>query len=265
MSSDAELLFWQGVRDSTDPADLRAFLSRFPDGLFAELARNRLTRLGTTSPSTSVAPASPPSSAPLLIDHLAQALDHVGDRSAAPYSRSWPRADAQIYAVEREHKAIAVEPASGRTFRWSGMPDASTAEQLALEGCQQAYGAPCVLVASDSEVRALDPRAGPRSPMPRLAYAGSFRTDMVPLAPAGAPPGAVRTYAGLTAPKALGLRPNGARFATGTGPTPQAAEMAALAACNADGNIFPCFLYATNDRVLLPQRRTEALPPDARR
>ena len=43
--SGAELLFWQSVKDSPDPGDYEAYLRQYPNGRFAEIARNRLKRL----------------------------------------------------------------------------------------------------------------------------------------------------------------------------------------------------------------------------
>jgi adenylate cyclase len=40
-----ELAFWEGVSDTGDPALLKAYLEKFPDGEFAILARARLARL----------------------------------------------------------------------------------------------------------------------------------------------------------------------------------------------------------------------------
>ena len=41
----AEMVFWESVRGSTDPADFRAYLEQYPNGKFAALARNRLAAL----------------------------------------------------------------------------------------------------------------------------------------------------------------------------------------------------------------------------
>lgn len=41
----AEVVFWQSIADSTDPADFRAYLAQWPEGVFAPLAHNRLSRL----------------------------------------------------------------------------------------------------------------------------------------------------------------------------------------------------------------------------
>ena len=63
LRGDQELLFWESVKDSEDPADVQAYLDRYPDGTYAVLARNRLKRLkrlkvsagGDASPEPAVA------------------------------------------------------------------------------------------------------------------------------------------------------------------------------------------------------------------
>jgi hypothetical protein len=49
--SQGELLFWQSVKDSTDPADFTAYLQQFQSGLFRQLALNKLAVLGSNSGS----------------------------------------------------------------------------------------------------------------------------------------------------------------------------------------------------------------------
>ena len=44
-----ENVFWQSIADSEDPADFRAYLTRYPNGAFALLARNRVAALGAKS------------------------------------------------------------------------------------------------------------------------------------------------------------------------------------------------------------------------
>ena len=43
--TEAELLFWQSVKDSQDAADYEAYLKQYPAGRFADIARNRIKRL----------------------------------------------------------------------------------------------------------------------------------------------------------------------------------------------------------------------------
>src|SRR5688572_20008112 len=58
----AEMVFWESVRSSSDPADFRAYLEQYPNGKFAALARNRLSVL-TPKPAIP-APAPPAPRAP---------------------------------------------------------------------------------------------------------------------------------------------------------------------------------------------------------
>ena len=58
--SAVEMMFWESVRGSTDPADFRAYLEKYPNGSFAPLARNRLAALGQAQGSSQAsAPAAP--------------------------------------------------------------------------------------------------------------------------------------------------------------------------------------------------------------
>ena len=48
----AERVFWESVKDSTNPADLQAYLDRYPGGTYEVLARNRLQALqGAAAPA----------------------------------------------------------------------------------------------------------------------------------------------------------------------------------------------------------------------
>lgn len=45
VTQELELVYWKDVKDSSDAADLRGFLDRFPYGIYADLARRRLRTL----------------------------------------------------------------------------------------------------------------------------------------------------------------------------------------------------------------------------
>ena len=47
----AELVFWETIKASSDPADYRAYLSHFPNGVFADLAKAALARLKSAAPA----------------------------------------------------------------------------------------------------------------------------------------------------------------------------------------------------------------------
>ena len=54
-----ELAFWNTIQDSRNPSDFRAYLNRFPNGVFTELARNRLAAM-TPPPTTEKRTPDPP-------------------------------------------------------------------------------------------------------------------------------------------------------------------------------------------------------------
>jgi len=53
VTQEVELVYWKEVRESTDPEELQGFLARFPQGIYADLARRRLRKLGVTGDLTS--------------------------------------------------------------------------------------------------------------------------------------------------------------------------------------------------------------------
>jgi hypothetical protein len=63
-----EGMFWDSIKTSRDPADFKAYLTRFPKGVFVELAQNRLAALeqeGASRPPRAAPPQ--PSLAPLPV------------------------------------------------------------------------------------------------------------------------------------------------------------------------------------------------------
>jgi hypothetical protein len=43
--TETELVFWQTIKESKDVDDFRAYLRRYPNGQFSEIAKNRVKRL----------------------------------------------------------------------------------------------------------------------------------------------------------------------------------------------------------------------------
>ncbi|WP_096697994.1 serine/threonine-protein kinase [Polaromonas sp. AER18D-145] len=48
VTQELELVYWKDIKDSEDLEDLKGFLDRFPSGIYADLARRRLRKLGDT-------------------------------------------------------------------------------------------------------------------------------------------------------------------------------------------------------------------------
>nr|UXE44780.1 hypothetical protein Hi04_10k_c377_00009 [uncultured bacterium] len=161
------------------------------------------------------------------------------------------------YLNETEHKAIAVHLASGFSFRWNSAATAALAERWVLEGCQIKFNGPCVLLAVDLDARTSDPRTTEPAAMERVAYAGPFRLDRVPMGMERYE--VVQKYAQLPGERAIAIRPNRAVVKVASGKATRVeAEREALAQCNNPADDpSPCFLYASGDQVVLPLRRTE--------
>jgi hypothetical protein len=103
-----EITFWESVRDSKDPAELRAYLQRYPNGTFAVLAQRRLAVLESGSrPVAPVAPAapaaatvSPPSPAPkVLAWEMPKAADTWTYRLREPKRREGPAERTLVVTV----------------------------------------------------------------------------------------------------------------------------------------------------------------------
>src|SRR5262245_21039023 len=79
-----EIAFWESVRESRDPAELRAYLERYPNGTFAVLANRRLAALQPGArpvPPAASAPAAsaPVASAPVASTPVAWTTPRSGD------------------------------------------------------------------------------------------------------------------------------------------------------------------------------------------
>jgi hypothetical protein len=280
----AELLFWETVRAGGTEADYRAYLDRFPQGVFAPLARARLAEiearrappagpvLAAVAPPPVVAPpvAVPPMPAapvpaatramlplPRAAAELARALPHVSPAHA--------RSTAAGYlAAPGPNRALAINPDQQASMLVQGFAIAEDAETTLLERCQIAFGSPCVLVAVNDAL--LPPEAmAARRDMPRLRHAGAYDPQLVPGISVRRRPQMpeVMGYGDKPGPKAMAIHPQGRVAVANLVRTPQEAAQQALAACRAvaqrDRLVGTCLLYAIDDEVVLPRRLTQ--PP----
>jgi formylglycine-generating enzyme required for sulfatase activity len=55
-----ELTFWSSVKDSGDRADFEAYLKRYPDGHYSDLARNRIAAMSRAEAKAAAPPPAPP-------------------------------------------------------------------------------------------------------------------------------------------------------------------------------------------------------------
>ncbi len=85
-----DLTFWRSIKDSHNPADFAAYLERFPEGVFAPLARNRLAALSAPAAVEEVASPAPGSPEPDRVAALPNA------RAVVPPSPPRPQPEAAV-------------------------------------------------------------------------------------------------------------------------------------------------------------------------
>lgn len=240
---DPDLLFWDSVRNSSDIHDFKSYLAHFPDGIFGDLARNRIAQL---APAATLHDT--------LVARLTQVVPELTSQDVVHHVLAYER--------DGQHKAqAALGPHT--TWRVHDWESAATAEEKGLEGCQAYVGHPCALVAVDDDVRSAPPDGTwPVRDMPRVRYAGVFNPEQIPAAPESVSKRPdVAGYVTAPGPKAAAYHPWGRLFVVTAATDQIAAEAQALAACNTDpdrkGNDGPCLLYAIGNEVVLPLRRTK--------
>ncbi|HEY4249937.1 MAG TPA: caspase family protein [Roseomonas sp.] len=269
--AESELLFWESVRGSRRAADFQAYLNRFPQGVFADLARNRIAALASAGsrsplpapPPGAIASTATPEGREALLYRLLSLVQPITPGRLATQVQS-----LRSYPEAAGHRAFAVAPGRQATLRVTGAATPALAEELVLERCQLRNGEPCLLFAVNDALRM--PAGGaewPRRDMERLRYAGPYRLDRIPaITPERRREADLAAYASAREPKAMAIHPLGRVFAATRGASQRMVEEEALRLCNADpvraGASGPCFLYAVGSRVVLPGRHEEPLAPD---
>ncbi|MBR0645600.1 caspase family protein, partial [Plastoroseomonas hellenica] len=267
----AETVFWESMRASRNPADFRAYLARFPDGVFVPLARNRLEELegrrpapGTRAPDpTAVLDPATPEGREALLQRALSLVQPISPGRLETHVQS-----LRAFRESPQHRAFAVAPGRQTSFRVSGAASAAAAEELVLERCQLRNGEPCILVALNDTIR-VPPRGAewPRREMERSRYEGAYRPDRIPaLTAERRRESDLAGYGRAREPKAMAIHPLGRVFMVTAAQSRFAAEAQALRVCNEDpvraGASGPCFLYAVGNRVALAGRHTEPLASD---
>lgn len=87
--AEAEVAFWRGVHDSREAADFETYLARYPDGLFADLARRRVDALAQPAPRKRAASARKPKRAKEAADALPHPQPAAALASASPPFTPW--------------------------------------------------------------------------------------------------------------------------------------------------------------------------------
>lgn len=167
------------------------------------------------------------------------------------------RAD-EAYRTARPLKALAMQPDTGDWSYWDGAPTADLAESMALGHCQVIANKPCVLIARGDVLMTDNPVEAPPRDLDEVHMRGAYNIDKMPFRPRVSSD-IVRGYDLLSQPKAMAVKLVPPRYISATGPTLHDAEQKALSDCNSISGS-RCMLYAVNDMIVLPDRKTQADP-----
>jgi tetratricopeptide (TPR) repeat protein len=66
----SEMLYWNAIKDSSNPSDFQAYVTKFPQGLFVELANNRIKSLDAKASGRSPAAAAGLTSGPVTLKDI---------------------------------------------------------------------------------------------------------------------------------------------------------------------------------------------------
>src|SRR5215467_1343647 len=103
-ASPVEISFWESVKDSKDPAELQAYLDKYPNGAFSALAKIRLDRL-KKAPAEAAAPAAAATApaAPAVAAASDPSFPKAGDTWTYRYTDLWKPGDrlSISYTVKR--------------------------------------------------------------------------------------------------------------------------------------------------------------------
>jgi uncharacterized caspase-like protein len=104
-SAEVELAFWNSIKESKNALEYEAYLRRFPNGVFAELARLRVDGLNTPRPTAASAPNA--SSAPVAA--AGAAAPDSSRESGAPLAAGGAKGRVYFYRMKK-FTGSALEP-----------------------------------------------------------------------------------------------------------------------------------------------------------
>jgi Flp pilus assembly protein TadD len=150
-----ELSYWETIKNSTDPEDFKAYLAKYPNGQFAELARRR-----SVSPPSTASPSSPaPAATRSVVDQYIKSGDELGREN------KWTDAEVEYKLAVRldptnpeGHNKLGLALHTNRKFS-EAEAEYRAALRLALNNAEAHYGISRAvreqkrLVEAESEIR----------------------------------------------------------------------------------------------------------------
>ncbi|HEX7563169.1 MAG TPA: adenylate/guanylate cyclase domain-containing protein [Bradyrhizobium sp.] len=196
------------------------------------------------------------------VPDLASTLFSILEKGAPNRSPTELKDAATSYIGLHMHRAMAIAPKAKGHWRTGSWSSREIAEEKVLEKCLQFYDEPCAVVASDDTL--LPPKRDGvwfTQDAPRVRYSGAFNPERIPaVRPQALARPDISGYPTIAGPKAAAFNAEGIFTLTSGSQNQHSAEEQALRDCNADPirnrSGGPCYLYAIENRVVLPLRLT---------
>ena len=156
--------YWEGIKDSKDPADYQSYLDQFPNGVYAKLAANRLKAMGAGTSSGAQAPEPDTGS-----DRAVPAAPAEGAPAApivftASDQLLYTKAKTPLYTAPDETSPVLSDALGGLAIRAAGRSPDGKWWQLSLPNGRIAYA-----LSADMDER-------PDAPAPQVADAGGSQS-----------------------------------------------------------------------------------------
>ncbi len=193
VTQELELVYWKDIKESVDVEDIQGFLAKFPSGIYADLARRRLKKLGVPGDESDVGTRSGTvtqlSGSPALDKTVLQArpAGDAADKTVDKTDLAWQALEATAAQTPSLPLGQAASPASVKAD-----PDATrlgTAASASLPAQAAMAAAPVAASATAPPSAAIAPPAGPKTALLAgaaiavLAVAGIAFKLMSPSAP----------------------------------------------------------------------------------
>ena len=202
VTQEVELVYWKDIKESNDIEDVQGFLTKFPSGIYADLARRRLKNLSAET-QTEPTVVSPRLLAPVATDTektlLLPKRGSVEDE--AHFAATTSKVDAHHQTVQTSSVQAAL-PASPRKSVWllaglAALAVAGVAFKLLSSPSPSAAPNPLAAMASASSAAPQPPASAPAVPVQSAASAA------VPALAAASAPRPAPSAAGIAVRAAL--------------------------------------------------------------
>jgi eukaryotic-like serine/threonine-protein kinase len=147
VTQELELVYWKDVKDATDPEELQGFLEKFPDGIYADLARRRLRKLSSGEQTLLSQPGLSAESTFAATQFPDSEATRVRADPTQPAARAEGTDLSPVHWVDEEYTKTLAQPKSGESRSGTGTVPLVSATRITPASPIAATGPGIVLAA----------------------------------------------------------------------------------------------------------------------